>query len=685
MGEAFTRTPALEDALDRPATSWSVTGLPAGLTLNTSTGAITGTPAAIGSFAASFTATGGGGASEATNIAFTIAAGPPIITAGQTASGAVGTAFSKTFSLTDSTNRPVTSWAATGLPSWAALNTTTGAITGTPQDSGSATITLTATGPEGSDTETAVISIAVGPPSIVAGQSFTGKVGEAFTQTPTLEDALDRPATSWSVTGLPAGLTLNTSTGAITGTPTAKGSFTASFTATGGGGTSAAASIAFTIAEGVPLIVSGQGFSVFLNSYFKRDVALENEANRSVTGWSVSGAAWAQISAAGEISGVPMDSGDYVLVVTATGPGGTDTEAISVLVRAGGLVVFRKPIFSGAPEMVNDLIIRGDEFLFARWTGKGGIPTGMNWVGMEEGLRFWGTPTRVGQWEAEFEGPYPPNFHSDLTIGGSDRPPLQLDAGEMPEEIVVSRFTLQFQVVEQEGYSFGQVLKELLSNPSMTQTARRLAWSGTRCIGARGFSELVAESGVTSPVKLGVAQGLNTITANLAEKINSSGIAKAYAAGSKITITALEVGVLQITAASTKSGAISVASVSQGSTTAKQVSAVTISGAFQGGVVYSVGLGEDLYTVTTQADLKVGLWRYDSAEAAGSVESAVGVRGLRNDDLDENDLSAGDWVFSESPVIGRDYDGCLETRVGPGQGLIDGVKRSVAVNAVIAI
>ena len=94
------------------------------------------------------------------SVTFTVLDTRPIITAGQTASGVVGTAFSKTFSLTDSANRPVTGWSATGLPSWAMFNTTTGTITGTPQDTGSATISLTATGPGGtSAATTATVSI----------------------------------------------------------------------------------------------------------------------------------------------------------------------------------------------------------------------------------------------------------------------------------------------------------------------------------------------------------------------------------------------------------------------------------------------------------------------------------------------------------------------------------------------
>jgi len=55
--------------------------------------------------------------------------------------------------------------------------------------------------------------------------------------------------TSWAVTSgsLPAGLTLNTSGGVISGTPTTAGTFTFSITATNAGGTSAAVSYTITI------------------------------------------------------------------------------------------------------------------------------------------------------------------------------------------------------------------------------------------------------------------------------------------------------------------------------------------------------------------------------------------------------------------------------------------------------
>jgi PKD repeat protein len=343
VGESFSNSIALEDALDRPATSWARTSgtLPAGLTQNTSTGAITGTPTTKGSFTASFTATGGGGTSAATSIAFTITDGVPIIAAGQTASGTVGTAFSKTFSLTDTTNRPATSWGATGLPAGLSINASTGAITGTPQDSGSATISLTATGPGGSDTETATISIAAGAPIITDGQSFTCKVGVAFSQAPALNDALDRPATSWGVTGLPAGLALNTTTGAITGTPTAKGSFTASFTAANSSGTSAATNISFTIAEGVPIITAGQTASGAVGTAFSKTFSLTDSTNRPVTSWSATGLpSWATLNTStGAITGTPQDSGSATISLTATGPGGSDTETATISIAAGAPII----------------------------------------------------------------------------------------------------------------------------------------------------------------------------------------------------------------------------------------------------------------------------------------------------------------------------------------------------------
>src|SRR5689334_13413241 len=74
----------------------------------------------------------------------------------------------------------------------------------------------------------------VTPPVINSAATATGNVGVAFTYTVT---ATNSP-TSFAQTGLPTGLNLNTTTGAISGTPTASGTFTVTLTATNQAGTS---------------------------------------------------------------------------------------------------------------------------------------------------------------------------------------------------------------------------------------------------------------------------------------------------------------------------------------------------------------------------------------------------------------------------------------------------------------
>src|SRR5205823_6324624 len=70
-------------------------------------------------------------------------------------------------------------------------------------------------------------------PVITSPNTDTGTVGKAFSYNIT---ATNSP-TSYSATGLPPGLTVNTTTGAITGTPTVVGTTNVSIGATNSAGT----------------------------------------------------------------------------------------------------------------------------------------------------------------------------------------------------------------------------------------------------------------------------------------------------------------------------------------------------------------------------------------------------------------------------------------------------------------
>lgn len=81
----------------------------------------------------------------------------PVITSGLTAAGQQGSAFA--YQVT-ADNFP-TSFGASGLPAGLSLNTASGAITGTPTESGEFLVEITATNASGTDTETLVLTIAL--------------------------------------------------------------------------------------------------------------------------------------------------------------------------------------------------------------------------------------------------------------------------------------------------------------------------------------------------------------------------------------------------------------------------------------------------------------------------------------------------------------------------------------------
>lgn len=163
---------------------------------------------------------------------FIAVAAAPVLSSPATAAGTTGTAFS--YAITAS-NAP-TSFAATSLPVGLTLNASTGIISGTPTTAGTyaATISATNAGGTASKTLTITINAAVAAPVISSAANTTGTVGAAFNYVITASNS----PTSYGATALPAGLVANASTGIISGTPTAAGSFTSTVSATNAGGTS---------------------------------------------------------------------------------------------------------------------------------------------------------------------------------------------------------------------------------------------------------------------------------------------------------------------------------------------------------------------------------------------------------------------------------------------------------------
>jgi hypothetical protein len=155
VGTAFT----YQITATNSPTSYGATGLPAGLSVNTTTGVISGTPTAGGTSSVTLSATNSSGTGNAT-LTLAITTGTiPTITSPLTATGSIVTAF--TYQIT-ATNSP-TSYNATGLPGGLSVSTSTGLISGTPAAAGTSSVALSASNASGTGNATLTLSITTLP------------------------------------------------------------------------------------------------------------------------------------------------------------------------------------------------------------------------------------------------------------------------------------------------------------------------------------------------------------------------------------------------------------------------------------------------------------------------------------------------------------------------------------------
>ncbi len=310
-----------------PAATYSETGaLPTGVSLNSTTGVLSGTPiiTSTGSYPITITANNGVLPNATQSFTLTVTSGPtaPVITSAASTTFTVGTAG--TFTVTASGN-PAPTFAETGtLPSGVSLNATTGVLSGTPGagTGGSYPITITASNgtlPNGTQSFTLTVNQA---PAITSGNSTTFMVGTAGTFTAT---ATGFPAPTFNESGaLPTGVALNSTTGVLSGTPAVgtAGSYPITITAANGTLPNATQSFTLTVTTvpTAPTITSAATatFTVGTAGTFTVTASGNPASTFSESGALPSGVSLNATT--GVLSGTPAagTAGSYPITITAT-------------------------------------------------------------------------------------------------------------------------------------------------------------------------------------------------------------------------------------------------------------------------------------------------------------------------------------------------------------------------------
>ncbi len=338
-----------------PPYTWSISAgsLPAGVTLDAATGVISGaaTTAGTSSFTVKATDSGAPSQQATKDLSITVTTAIAIATTSPLPATVVGANYLLTFAATGGS--PPYTWAAVGGGSVPGLTVTgTGVASGTPTTAGTYTFSMRvedASTPKQSQTRSCRLTVASAL-AISSDPLPNGVANVAYAATVSATGG-NQPYT-WSVSAgmLPAGVTLDAATGALTGTPTTAGTKSFSLTVTDATQPAVTATKAYSVVIAPVGTLTVTTFTVPSGVIGVAYPAASLTASGGSGGyvWSVSAGALptgVSLSAAGALSGTPTEGGTAQFTVKVTdSASATATRAMSTLVNAALVITAPNPL-----------------------------------------------------------------------------------------------------------------------------------------------------------------------------------------------------------------------------------------------------------------------------------------------------------------------------------------------------
>ena len=415
-----------------PPYTWTLASgqLPDGLTLNTLTGVILGTPTRAGTFAFKVQATDSTLATASADLTITIRTPLAITTASILSTGSAGAAYVQAF--TAGGGSTPYSWSATGtLP--AGLNfSATGRLTGTPTQVGSFPITVQVTDATSAKASAEYVvqivsGLAIATPPVLP--AATSGVPYSFT----LQPAGGTPPYQWIVTSgsIPSGLTF-TSAGLIGGTPTSSGTFNFSVSLTDGN--SNTAQKAFTLTVAGPLSIASTTLPPgFTGAPYSQ--TLSASGGTQPYSWSVSAGSLPPglilEAPTGLLTGTPTAAGNFQFTVSLTDANSISTQKQFALSIAAGLSITtpaQLPSATAGSAYRVDLAASGGNAPYSFSLVQGNLPAGLSLNGAAGTIE--GTPTVAGTFNFLVQAADASNLTATraltLTVGVPDLPAISI-------------------------------------------------------------------------------------------------------------------------------------------------------------------------------------------------------------------------------------------------------------------